>query len=177
MNTTTNHNSGLSVFLVDDDNMFLKSLEHHLQQKLKPSVNIKAFVTGESFLKNLDMKPDIVVLDYHLNGEDQQAMNGMQILEKIKLTSPDTTVIMVSGQEQIQVAIDSIKSGAFDYVVKNENVFIRAQNVIKNAIHALRMSDELKFYKRYAWIMMALIATILIIAFVITTFYRQQLIH
>lgn len=177
MNTTTNHNGALSVFLVDDDNMFLKSLEHHLQQKLKPYVNIQAFGTGESFLKNLDRKPDIVVLDYYLNGQDQNAMNGMQVLEKIKLKNPETTVIMVSGQEQIQVAIDSIKSGAFDYVVKNENVFLRAQNVIKNAIHTLKVSDELRFYKRYAWIMMTLIAIILIAAFVITTFYRQQLIH
>lgn len=177
MSTTTNHNGALSVFIVDDDNMFLKSLEHHLHQKLKPYVNIKAFVTGESFLKDLDMKPDIVVLDYYLNGQDQNAMNGMQVLEKIKLKNPDTAVIMVSGQEQIQVAIDSIKSGAFDYVVKNENVFLRAQNVIKNAIRALKMSEELKFYKRYAWIMVTLIAIILMGAFVITTFYRKQLIH
>ena len=177
MNTTTNHNGALSVFLVDDDNMFLKSLEHHLHQKLKPYVNIKAFVTGESFLKNLDMKPDIVVLDYYLNGQDQNAMNGMQVLEEIKLKNPETTVIMVSGQEKIQVAIDSIRNGAFDYVVKNENVFLRAQKVIKNAIKTVKLSEELKFSKRYAWIMVTFIAVILIAAFVITTFYRQQLIH
>lgn len=173
----TNNNGSLSVFLVDDDNMFLKSLEHHLQQKLKHNIIIKAFSTGESFLKNLTQKPDVVILDYYLNGQDQHAMNGVQVLEKIKLTHPEAAVIMLSGQDKMQVAIDSMKLGAYDYVVKNENAFLRAQNVIKNAMASLKMSRELKYYKNFMRIIALVIAVIIITAVIITTFYRQQLIH
>jgi two-component system, OmpR family, response regulator len=177
MNTNSNHNGALSVFLVDDDNMFLKSLEHHLMQKLKHNVIIKAFSTGELCLKNLEEKPDIVVLDYFLNSRDQHAMNGVQVLEKIKLANPETAVIMLSGQDKMQVAVDSMRHGAFDYVVKNESAFLRAQNVIKNAINALKTSNELKYYKMFLWILLSAIALIGIAAVIVTTVFSHQLVH
>ena len=177
METITNTNGALSVFLVDDDIMFLKSLEHHLLQKLRHNFKIKTFPTGEACLKNMEEKPDIVLLDYFLNGQDQQAMNGMHVLEKIKSTHPDTTVIMLSGQDKMEVAIDTMRDGAFDYVVKNDNVFIRAQNAIRNAVSALKMAREIKAYKRLLWILSLGIAIIITIACVIELFFSHQLYH
>ena len=177
-NGTSNGNSkeAISVFLVDDDNMFLKSLEHHLQQKLKHNFRIKSFSTGEACLKNMEQKPNIVVLDYFLNAEDQHAMNGVHMLEKIKLTNPDTAVIMLSGQDKMQVAVDSMKYGALDYVVKNENVFLRAQNAIINAVSSLEMSKEIKLYKRLLWILSIGITIVIVVALIIQ-FFAAQLYH
>ena len=184
MNTTTNTNGAsngnskgaISVFLVDDDNMFLKSLEHHLQQKLKHNFKIKSFSTGEACLKNMEQKPNIVVLDYFLNGQDQHAMNGVHVLEKIKLANPDTAVIMLSGQDNMQVAIECMKHDALDYVVKNENVFLRAQNAIRNAVSSLEMSKEVKLYKRLIWILSIGITIVVVIALIIQ-FFASQLYH
>jgi DNA-binding NtrC family response regulator len=148
--------------------MFLKSLEHHLQEKLKDKVKIKTFGTGESCLKKLDQKPDIVVLDYFLNSQDQHAMNGMQVLERIKLNYPDVYVIMLSGQDNMQVAVNSMKYGAFDYVIKNENALMKMQNILRNAIKAIRMAQQLKFYKRCVGILTSII-TITIAAAIIHT--------
>ena len=181
MSTITNTNGAsrenskgaISVFLVDDDSMFLKSLEHHLQQKLKHNFKIKSFPTGEVCLKNMEQKPDIVVLDYFLNGQDQHAMNGERVLQRIKLTYPATTVIMLSGQDKMQVAVDSMRDGAFDYVVKNENVFLRTQNAIKNAVSALKMADQIKTYHRLVWILSVGITIVTIGSIIIHFFYNQ----
>ena len=166
MTTNTNGSvkGALSVFLVDDDSMFLTSLEHHLQQKLKHNFKIRSFPTGEACLKHLEEKPAIVMLDYLLNGQDQHAMNGVQVLEKIKLVSPATNVIMLSGQDKMQVAIDCLKHGALDYVVKNENVFLRAQNAIKNAVQTIKMAEQLKFYRVFLWTIILCEALIAVVA-------------
>ena len=185
MTTNTNANGGgngsekgaLSVFLVDDDNMFLTSLEHHLQQKLKHNFRIRSFPTGEVCLKNLEQRPDIVMLDYLLNGQDQHAMNGVQVLERIKLVSPATTVIMLSGQDKMQVAIDCLKHGALDYVVKNENVFLRAQNAIKNAVHTIKMAEQLKFYRVFLWTILLFEALVVAVAVLFSSNVSQWFSH
>jgi two-component system, OmpR family, response regulator len=84
------------VFLVDDDAVFLKSLEiefHH-----HTDFTVKTFATGELCLANLSNKPDVIILDYHLNGVDKDAMNGIETLDKIKEFNPDIPVVMLSSQ-------------------------------------------------------------------------------
>jgi two-component system, OmpR family, response regulator len=59
----------LSVFLVDDDKMFLTSLAHQLKTMFKSKTKIQAFTTGEECLKHLNENPDIIILDYYLNSK------------------------------------------------------------------------------------------------------------
>lgn len=132
----------LSIFLVDDDPMFVKTLEHQIEQKFDASIS--KFSTGEECLKNLHHNPGIVVLDYFLNSTSPDAMNGIRVLEKIKLDAPETNVIILSAQDKMNVAINAIKYGALDYIIKNENAFLRTQNAIKNAIDRISLANELK---------------------------------
>ncbi|MGZ4034906.1 MAG: response regulator [Bacteroidia bacterium] len=139
----------LSISIVDDDEMFLTSLKHFLQQKFRSPINIKLFHTGEEFLKDLsEQKSDIVILDYILNNSRPYAMDGYAVLQKIKQLNPEMTVIMLSGQNRIEVAIQSIKDGAYDYIVKNDTVFLKIQTVLKNAINSTLASKRLE---RYRW--------------------------
>src|ERR1035437_9349188 len=121
------------IFLVDDNELFLKSIEVYLRQFFR-NFTITTFTTGEDCLKAISQNPDIVLLDYMLNSKYPDAMNGIMVLEKIKKTNPETSVIIFSAQDKIEVAVETMKHGAFDYVIKNERMFLRVQNAIKNIL-------------------------------------------
>jgi DNA-binding NtrC family response regulator len=132
------------IFLVDDDSVFLKSLEIEFLQHA--DFNIKTFATGELCLEKLSEYPDVIILDYMLDGIDKTAMNGMKTLDRIKAFNPDVPVIMLSAQDKIEVAIDCMHHRAFDYVVKSETAFVRLQKLITSIFKYKKMEKELKWY-------------------------------
>jgi len=136
--------SKINVFLVDDDVLFLKSLEieflHHAD------FAVKTFATGELCLQSLSEPPDVIVLDYHLNGIDKTAMNGIETLDKIKTSHPNIPVVMLSSQDKIDVAISCMHHRAFDYVVKSETAFLRLQKNIAAFFHHEKIEKELNWY-------------------------------
>lgn len=125
----------IKVFIVDDDLIYLKSLENSLEESSYYKSELRTFLTGEECIKNLYLQPDVVILDYYLNSIDANAMNGLKTLAKIKEVDPKIKVIMLSGQESPEVAANSIKNGAMEYFVKNDTVFVKIKNVIKNIVH------------------------------------------
>lgn len=137
----------LSIFLVDDDQLFTTTLKDQVSKMFKFKTTIQTFSTGEECLKHFDKAPNIVILDYFLNSNSINAMNGLEVLKKILIKSPETKVIMLSGQDKMEIAVNLIKYGAHDYIIKNENVFLRTKLVIMNAANAISVSKELKSYK------------------------------
>jgi two-component system, OmpR family, response regulator len=133
-----------SLFLVDDDALFLKSLE--IEFLNHTDFTIETFATGELCLENLSQDPDLIILDYHLNGIDQNAMNGIETLDKIKAISPDIPVVMLSSQDKIDVAVSCMHHRAFDYVVKSETAFIHLQKNIAAFFHCEKIEKELSWY-------------------------------
>ena len=120
--------SKIKLFLVDDDAVFLKSLEIEFLENA--DFEIETFATGELCMENLSHSPDVIILDYHLDGIDKNAINGMETLDKIKAYNQDIPVIMLSSQDKIEVAINCMHHRAFDYVVKSETAFMRLRKII-----------------------------------------------
>ena len=139
-----NNKAVIKLFLVDDDAVFLKSLEIDFQQHA--DFIIETFATGELCVKNLSNNPDVIILDYLLDGIDKNAMNGIETLDKIKAVNPDTPVIMLSAQDKIDVAINCMHHKAFDYVVKSETAFMRLQKIITTIFQHKKMEKELNWY-------------------------------
>ncbi len=139
-----NNKAVIKLFLVDDDVVFLKSLEIDFLQH--GDFIIETFVTGELCVKNLSNNPDVIILDYFLDGIDKNAMNGIETLDKIKAVNPDMPVIMLSAQDKIDVAINCMHHKAFDYVVKSETAFMRLQKIITTIFQHKKMEKELNWY-------------------------------
>jgi DNA-binding NtrC family response regulator len=139
-----NNPKKIKLFLVDDDPLFLKNLEIEFSQ-LK-TYEVITFSTGEECLENLDQNPDAVVLDYHLNGIDQKAMNGLETLDKIRACNHQLPVIILSSQDKIEVAVNCMHHHANDYVVKSETSFMRIQTIIASIIKFRKAEKELKWY-------------------------------
>jgi len=153
------------VFLVDDDATHNQMLKDHLSSKL--NIQITTFTSGEDCLRNLDQNPHIVVLDYNLDGDSKSRQNGLEVLKKIKTASPATEVIMLSGQDKIEVAVETMKNGAFDYVIKNASAFVRAQNVITNVFKGIKLQENLKAYKFSTFILAGVIVLIIVVAIIL----------
>src|SRR6187455_1814443 len=134
----------IRIFLVDDDAVFLKSLE--IQFLDHADFIIEKFSTGELCLESLSHNPDVIILDYHLDGIDKNAMNGIETLDKIKALNPDVPVVMLSSQDKIDVAISCMHHRAFDYVVKSETAFLRLQKNITAFFHYEKIEKELNWY-------------------------------
>lgn len=139
-----NDSNKIRLFLVDDDAVFLKSLEidflHHAD------FIIQTFATGELCVANLYNKPDLVILDFNLDGIQRMAMNGLETLDKIKAFNNDIPVIMLSSQDKIDVAISCMHHKASDYVVKSETAFLRLQKIISAIFEREKMEKKLNWY-------------------------------
>ncbi|MCH8331197.1 MAG: response regulator [Bacteroidetes bacterium] len=157
-------NRELLVFLVDDDEIYLKGIEHHLKENLKYKVTLRTFKTGEEVLQAIGEKPDIIFLDHYLDSVKKDALNGMEILKRIHKEDEDIHVIILSGQDKIEVAIDTMKYGAFDYIVKTEGAMVRAQNVVGNVVRMITQAELLRSYKIGFIITLIVLAVIIIFA-------------
>jgi|SRR3989337_3753809 len=138
----------INIFLVDDDAVFLKSLEIEFLQHA--DFTIETFATGELCVASLAHNPDLIILDYYLDGIDKKAMNGIETLDKIKAFNSDIPVVMLSSQDKIDVAINCMHHRAFDYVVKSETAFIRLQKIITRIFSYKKMEKTLNWYMERA---------------------------
>lgn len=104
----------LNVFIVDDS-LFCRHLyKQHLINL--GFTNIFLFEDGESCLLNMNLSPDLILLDY-----DMGEINGMDVLQKIKSSNPTTHLMMISARNDNNIANDAIRNGAMCYITKNEN--------------------------------------------------------
>ena len=134
----------VKIFLVDDDALFLKSLEIDFLENA--DFLIETFPTGELCIANLSNNPDVVILDYQLDGIVVNAMNGLATLDKVKEFNSEIPVVMLSSQDKIEVAINCMHHKAFDYVVKSETAFVRLQKIITSIFKYQKMQKELNWY-------------------------------
>ncbi len=122
----------LKIFIVEDDKVTAKMLSHYLS--LNPDNDVEVFHSGKECLEHLQNPPDVICLDYQLPGEV-----GTEILEKIQSRHPDLPVIVVSAQKEVATAINLLKMGIHDYLVKDDNVKERLWHIINQ----IRVTDNL----------------------------------
>lgn len=104
----------MNLFIVDNSKENVSSLKQHLNQRFGMNINISEFYTGESCLEKIDKHTDFVILAYYLNGK-----NGNEILERIRKINPNTTVVMLTSNEDVAAIIESFQKGATDYIIKD----------------------------------------------------------
>lgn len=105
----------IRVLLVDDEEEFLGTLVKRLNLR---DVKAKGVGSGQHALDSLEKDPaDVVVLDVKMPG-----MDGIETLREIKARHPLVEVIMLTGHASLEVAIEGMEAGAFDYLMKPINI-------------------------------------------------------
>lgn len=151
------------IFLVDDEPIQNEMLKDYISERFR--YQIKTYESGEDALKDMHLNPEIVVLDFHLNSHLPNAQNGVEVLKRIKEQFPAVQVIMLSGQDKLEVAIDSMKHGAYDYVIKGETAFSRMENVLNNINELSSVRAANQSYKKVIAALWAALGVIVLIAF------------
>jgi DNA-binding NtrC family response regulator len=124
------------IFVVEDDEWYNRLLVHNLS--LNPDYVIESFSNGKDCLNNLDKNPDVVTLDYRLPD-----MQGLEILKRIKAENEEIQVILISEQDEIDVVVELLKFGAYDYIVKSRDIRERLLNTIQNIRNGVNLKKEI----------------------------------
>lgn len=132
--------SNFKIFIVEDDPFYRNVLNYHLS--LNPETTISCFETGQECLDNLHLKPDAITLDYSLPD-----ISGEVVLNRILAFDNQIPVIIVSGQDDISTAINLLKKGAYDYVIKDDDTKNRIWNIFNNIIEKKALKKEVQELK------------------------------
>ena len=127
--------SAYKIFIVDDDPWYSQILEYHLS--LNPDYEVTCFASGQECLKNLHLNPQLITVDYSMDD-----MTGNELLEKIRNWNSQIPVVVISGQEEISVALELLKKGAYDYLIKDDNTKELLWNSIIRAREIQALRDE-----------------------------------
>ncbi len=112
------------IFIIEDSVIYKDLIVGHL--KTKKYTNVKTFTNADDCLRELHSKPDVIVLDYSFGG-----VSGLDLMRKVKEEHPEVDFIFISGQNDVEVAVQLMKLGAADYVVKNEKAPYRLVTAIE----------------------------------------------
>ena len=132
-------NQFVKIFVVDDDRFHLQLMNHLLNDAGIKDVVL--FENGMDCLSEIHQNPGIVFLDHQMD-----VYTGYETLRKIKRYNPNIFVVMVSGQDDIRTAVNTLKYGAFDYIQKDQDVEENVRSVlkrideVKNLVHTHQRS-------------------------------------
>ena len=124
------------IFVVEDDEWYKRLLVHNLS--LNPDYEIESFSNGKDCLDNLNKNPDVITLDYRLPD-----MQGLEILKRIKAENEEIQVILISEQDEIDVVVELLKFGAYDYIVKSKDIRERLLNTVQNIRNGVSLKKEI----------------------------------
>jgi len=122
-----------TIFIVEDDPWYGEILQYHLN--LNPDYKVSLFKTGKECLEKMELKPDLITLDFSLPD-----LRGDKLYKKIREINPNVPVIMISAQEDISVAVNLLKMGVSDYLIKDE----ATKDLLWNSIVRIRETQNLK---------------------------------
>lgn len=145
----------INIFIVDDNKVFSLALKADIENIFENMrIKIYLFETGEKCMRRfLQVMPEFVILDYYLNSKYSDAKDGIKILDWIKRENNETNVIMLTCDDHIDIALESFKHGAADYIVKTETQF---KKINYSLLNLFKILEEKSYAKRYKWLLVTL---------------------
>lgn len=128
------------IFIIEDSVVYKDLIVNFL--KANKFSDITLYKSGDECLKDIHLKPDIIILDYVSTG-----MNGLELMLKVQKEHPEVDFIFLSGQNDVEVAVQIMKLGAADYIVKNDKAPKRLVKSIDNLISATKREKQSKGFR------------------------------
>lgn len=149
----------LVVFVVDDNKVYLNLLKNLIKSK---KITVHAFSSGEECLRCLELEPDLIILDYHLDGVNPNAKKGDVIAELIHEKLPSAEIVIISSDQKFKLLMQLKTAFTKNIVYKDRN----APDVIRSKVEQLNTNKQqsIEFKKSLIWfIILSLLIILLII--------------
>jgi DNA-binding NarL/FixJ family response regulator len=123
-----NSEDQIIVFIVEDNATYAKILKKFLINRF-PNATVKIFETGEMCLLEIHRNPNVIIMDYFLNAKYKEALNGLEIVKRIKAHNPETNIIVLSVQDKYSVIVKAIVQYKCYYVQKDNEAFDKIEKI------------------------------------------------
>lgn len=155
----------LNIFIVDDNKVFSLALEADIETAFqKLPIKLHLFETGEQCMEKFkQLIPQIVILDYFLNSTAPDAADGIEVLNRIKKEFPKTNVIILTSNDNLDIAVQAMQHGASDYVVKTETQFKKINYSLANIFRIIEKERNLRDFKQFVFLFVLILTIIGII--------------
>lgn len=163
-----NKDRDITIFIVDDNRVYLNLLKLSLKRK---NFTILTFTTGEECLDYLELKPELVILDYHLDGVNPYALKGDKISELITQKLPETETILISSDEKFHFISNINFSNKM--LFKDEHAFPKLQKSVASIVTKLKRNKNLNTRTRaYAVALVFLIIIPTVALYILLNFFN-----
>jgi len=151
--------SSINIYIVESDEALMQALKENIEHFfVNKNIKIYSFITGKSFLSKFnDVKPDIVILDYHINRLNVDDADSIKVLDFIKKANANTNVIMLTSEDKIEIALKTFSHGASDYVVKTQTQLMKVNYSLYNLIEMVASKHQTRKYKVFMRIFLVMI--------------------
>lgn len=122
------------LFIIEDDPVWVETLKAHLPARFE----VEVFSTAEEAIENLYKAPAFLIVDYHLQGEK----TGIDVVKSAQQQKNPPYIIMLSGQESLQVAVDCFHAGVYDYIIKGDTALQRLKILFRNIDKQEKLAAE-----------------------------------
>jgi DNA-binding NtrC family response regulator len=148
------------IFVVENNRIYNHLVTEYL--KKQGFSRVKSIISGEECVEAVGKgeKPDIVIQDYSLDG-----MNGLDVLKKVKKMSPGSEFIFLTANENMEVAVNTIKFGAYDYIVKDKLALEKVVYKMRKIVQMIRLEKKNRQIRRVMNVSIIIVALIVIFAF------------
>jgi DNA-binding NtrC family response regulator len=154
------------IFVVEDNHIYNKLVVSYL--KTHKFTRVESYLTGEEALENMHKNPDIVIQDYLLDG-----MSGIDVLIKAKKIHPLVEFIFLSGNDSIDIAVNTMKYGAYNYIVKDQMALQKLVEMIQKINSAVELVQTKKSFKLGVILFFVGLGILIIITLVVAIKFPQ----
>ena len=148
------------IFVVENNKIYNRLVTEYL--KKQGFSNVKSLVSGEECIQTIENgeKPDIIIQDYSLDG-----INGLEVLKQVKKISPHSEFIFLTSNENMEVAVNTIKFGAYDYIVKDKMALEKVVYKMRKIVSMFKLQKKNSQIRKYMYFILGIIALFIIFAF------------
>lgn len=156
-------NDQITIFIVEDNKVYRMAIQSDIENTFKEkNIKIHMFQTGEESMEKFKaLKPQVVILDYNLNSKFPDAADGIKVMDWMKKADKNIHIIMLTSEDNIDIALKSFHHGASDYVVKTETQFRKINYSLLNLFKMIESKKETRKFKTMAMALSLFIAILI----------------